>query len=165
MADNAGANGVTKEIEERSIVVTRVFDAPRELVYRVWTDPNHLTQWWGPKGFTNTTHEFEARQGGVWRYTMHGPDGRDYPNKITFVKVDRPERLEYLHGDDGNAEHFRVTVTFAEQGSKTELTMRMLFPTAEQRDRTVKLYGAVEGLNQTLDRLSEQLRVIQEEKG
>ena len=77
---------------DREIVSARVFDAPRELVWKAWVDPKHVAQWWGPKGFTNTIHEMDVRPGGVWRFAMHGPDGTDYKNEIVFIEVVRPER-------------------------------------------------------------------------
>lgn len=143
---------------DREIVITRLFEAPRELVWKAWTDPKHLVHWWGPKGFTNTFQEIDVRPGGVWRFVMHGPDGRDYQNKIVFAEIVKPERLAYSHGgDEGEPVQFRVTVTFAEEGGKTRLTMRSVFPSAEERDRVVKEHGALEGANQTMDRLAEQL--------
>jgi uncharacterized protein YndB with AHSA1/START domain len=150
---------LTSETDNRSIVITRTFDAPRELVFDAWTDSQHIAQWWGPRGFTTTIHEMDVRPGGVWRYIMHGPDGVDYDNKVVFIEVVRPERLVYDHGSDkeDDPDKFHVTVTFAEQGSRTELTMRSLFASAEQRDKTIE-FGAVEGGNQTLDRLGEYLK-------
>lgn len=144
---------------DREIVITRVFDAPRELVFKAWTDPKHVAQWWGPNGFTNTIHEMDVRPGGVWRFIMHGPDGVDYPNKIVFIEVVKPERLVYAHGSDkeDDPEQFDVTITFAEQGDKTHLTMRSLFQSAAERDRVVKEHGAIEGGNQTLARFAEHL--------
>lgn len=142
-------------LADREIVITRVLNAPRDLVWKAWTDPRHVVHWWGPTGFTNTLHEMDVRPGGVWRHVMHGPDGTDYPNKVVYLEVVKPERLVYSHGDDveGHACQFHVTVTFAkQQGGKTKVTLRMLFETAAQRDETVK-FGAVEGGNQTLDRL------------
>ena len=140
----------------RSIVTTRVFDAPRDLVFAAWTDPKHLAQWWGPTGFTTTTHAFDMRPGGVWRFVMHGPDGTDYQNRITFEAVDRPERLVYRHGggDDVEPVQFHVTVTFEDLGGKTRLTMKGLFATAAIRDEVAAKYGAVEGAQQTLERLA-----------
>ncbi len=85
----------------RSIVVTRVFDAPRNLVFDAWTDSRHVGNWYGPRGFTLTTYEMDVRPGGVWRFTMHGPDGVDYPNKITYIEIVKPERLVYDHGGAG----------------------------------------------------------------
>ena len=145
-------------VSDREIVTTRVFDAPRELVWKAWTDPYHVAQWWGPRGFTNTIQEMDVRPGGVWRLVMHGPDGTDYPNKIVYIEVVEPERLVYDHGDDeANGLLFHVTVTFAAQGGKTQVTMRALFDTAAQRDQVVEEFGAIEGANQTLDRLGEYL--------
>lgn len=142
-------------VGDREIVATRIFDAPRELAFQAWTDPDHLHQWWGPDGFTTTTQHYDVRPGGVWQFVMHGPDGRDYPNKITFLEVVRPKRLVYKHvGDeDGEPVRFETTVTFEDQGGKTKLTMRMVFASAQQRDYAIETYGAVEGLDQTLGRL------------
>lgn len=142
---------------EREIVMTRTLDAPRDRVFAVWTDPKHVSNWYGPNGFTVTIHEMDVRPGGVWRFIMHGPDGTDFDNYIAFLEVVRPERLVFLHGstaDDPNA--FDASVTFAEQGDagdKTLVTLRMLFKTKEQRDQTVG-FGAVELGYQTLGRLA-----------
>ena len=86
----AARNDVDTDSDPRSIIASRVFDAPRDLVFAVWTDPKHLAQWWGPHGFTTTTHSFDMRSGGVWRFVMHGPDGRDFQNRITYEEVVRP---------------------------------------------------------------------------
>lgn len=147
------------------LVLTRVFDAPRELVFKAWTEPAMLLKWWGPKGFTNTFHEIDVRPGGKWRFIMHGPDGVDYPNQIVFDEVIRPERLVYTHGSgvEGDPGTFNVTVTFEEQGSRTLLTLRMLFPSIEERDRVVNEYGALEGGRQTLERLAEHLATLAEQ--
>jgi uncharacterized protein YndB with AHSA1/START domain len=144
---------------DREIVLTRDFDAPRELVFEAWTDPDRVARWWGPRGFTTTTHEMDVRPGGVWRFVMHGPDGTDYPNRIVYVEVVRPERLVYRHAGEGDAAdvRFHTTVTFVEQGGKTQLTLRMVFETAADRDRVAEKYGAVEGGKQTLERLGEYL--------
>jgi len=149
---------------DREIRGTRVFDAPRELVWKAWTEPEHIGEWWGPKGFTTTTHKMEVKPGGVWRFVMHGPDGRDYQNKITFIEGVKPERLLYKHGGTGEKQdrdlepvNFHVTVIFAEEGGKTRLDMRSVFPSAKARDYVVKNYGAVEGMHQTLARLEEYL--------
>jgi uncharacterized protein YndB with AHSA1/START domain len=137
---------------DREIVVTRVFDAPRALVFEAWTDPKHLARWWGPNGFSITTYEMDFKPGGVWRFVMHGPDGRDYQNKIVYVEIAESERLVYRHV---SAPQFQMTVTFADDGDKTKITARMLFESAAIRDQTVKAFGAVEGLKQTLGRLGE----------
>jgi uncharacterized protein YndB with AHSA1/START domain len=82
----AARNSIDIESGSHAIIATRVFDAPRELVFALWTDPEHLAQWWGPNGFTTTTHTFDMRPGGAWRFVMHGPDGRDYQNRITMKR-------------------------------------------------------------------------------
>jgi uncharacterized protein YndB with AHSA1/START domain len=150
------------DTSDREIVMSRVFDAPRELVFQVWTDPTHVTQWWGPRGFSTTTQSMDVRPGGDWRYCMHGPDGRDYENRITYLEVVRPQRLVYRHGgaEDADPANFQVTVTFEDQGGKTKLTMRSVFASAEAREFVVKTYGAIEGAKQTLDRLGEHLAAM-----
>lgn len=149
-----------KNLADREIVITRVFDAPRELIWNAWTDPKQIVRWWGPRGFTTTIHEMDIRPGGVWRHTMHGPDGTDYPNQNLFIEVVKPERIVYsLAGgkQDDRGTQAEVTWTFEAQGQTTKLTLRMLFPSVEAREHVVKTYGAIEGGNQTLDRLGEHL--------
>jgi len=155
-------NETENSVASREIVITRVFDAPRELVFEAWTDPKHVAQWWGPQGFTSTVHEMDVRPGGVWTLTMRGPDGTDYPSRIAFSEVVRPERLVYWHGDDNDPQQFHVTITFEEEGDKTTLTMRSLFPTAAARDFVVEKFGAIEGGKQTLGRLAEHLTTMGE---
>jgi uncharacterized protein YndB with AHSA1/START domain len=155
----AAGNNIDMQSDARAIIADRVFDAPRELVFAVWTDPKHLAQWWGPNGFTTTTHSFDLRPGGAWRFVMHGPDGRDYQNRITFETVMPPERLVYRHGGGEDVEpvQFKTTVTFEDvEGSprKTRIVVRMEFPSAAERARVIKEYGADQGLGQTLERLA-----------
>lgn len=144
------------EQDPRSIIGTRLLDAPRKLVFAAWTDPKHLAQWWGPNGFTTTTHAFDFRPGGVWRFVMHGPDGRDYQNRITFDEIAPPERIVYRHagGDDVEPVQFTQTVTFEDIGNgQTRLTWHGRFPSAEERARVIKEYGADKGLVETMARL------------
>ncbi len=133
--------------DPKVIAGTRIFDAPRALVFAAWTEPRHLAQWWGPNGFSTTTHSFDFRPGGVWRFVMHGPDGRDYQNRITFDEIVPPERIAYHHGggDDVEPVQFKTVVTFEDLGGKTKLTMRGIFPSAEERDRVIREYGADKG--------------------
>ena len=147
-------NTITPKIAERTISAERILNAPRELVWKVWTEPEHIKNWWGPNGFTNTIHKMEVKPGSVWEFIMHGPDGTDYKNKIVYVEVRKPELLVYDHV---SGPKFHVTVRFEEQDGKTKLSMQMLFDTAEERDRTIETFGAVEGLKQTLGRLEEYL--------
>ena len=146
---------------EPTIVITRTVDAPRDLVWKVWTDPAHIARWWGPNGFTNTIHAMDVRPGGTWRYIMHGPDGTDYPNEIVYREVVKPARLVYDHSgaEEGDMHSFRATVTFTERDGKTEIRMTSVFPSVEARDAVMK-FGAVEGGCQTLDRLAAYLPKI-----
>ena len=140
---------------EREIVLTRLFDAPRERVFEAWTDREQVAKWWGPNGFTTTIREMDVRPGGVWRFVMHGPDGVDYDNRTTYREVIPPERLVYKYEDEAEAPGFEATVTFEDRNGKTLVTMRSLFPSAEARDYVVREIGAIEGGNQTLARLGE----------
>lgn len=156
---SAGSETMERATADREIVFTRVFAAPRERVFQAWTRPEQIPAWWGPRGFTTTIHEMEVRPGGVWRFTMHGPDGTDYPNRVVYTEVTPPERLAYDHGGDEGTEDvsFQVTVVFAEEaGGGTRITMRMLFASAEEREKMAE-FGVTEGGNQTLDRLGEHL--------
>lgn len=140
-----------------SIKGTREFDAPRELVFAAFTDPKHLAQWWGPNGFTTTTSHFEFKPGGVWRFVMHGPGGRDYQNRITFDEIVPNERIAYRHGggDDVEPVKFRQTVTFEDLGgARTRVVWHGVFPNAEARDFVIREYGADKGLVQTMARLA-----------
>jgi uncharacterized protein YndB with AHSA1/START domain len=147
----------------REIVLTRVFDAPRELVFDAWTDPKHISNWWGPKGFTTTIFSMDVKPGGVWRFIMHGPDGRDYHNRIVFLEVSRPSRIVFKHDGDKDCEpvNHEMIVTFEDEGGKTKLTMQLIFPTAEERNYVVENYGAIEGGNQTLSRLGQYISKAQ----
>ena len=141
-------------------MLSRVFDAPRELVFKMWTEKEHLSHWFGPRGFTTTTHELEARVGGMWRFEMRAPDGKCFDNRIVFLEISDPELLVFAHGSDKDNDpgRFRVTITFDEQSDeKTVVTMRQLHPTKMQRDATIG-FGAVELGYQTLDKLTEYMR-------
>lgn len=143
---------------DREMVITRLIDAPRELVFKTFTDVEHVSKWWGPNGFTTTTYSMDVRPGGEWRYVMHGPDGRDYENRVFYLEITPPERLVYRHGGEEEVKggvSFESTVTFVEQGGKTLVTLKGVFPTAAERNRVVEEYGAIEGGEQTLARLAQ----------
>jgi uncharacterized protein YndB with AHSA1/START domain len=148
----------------REIVIARVFDAPRELVWQAMASPEHVVHWWGPRGFTTTIEEMDLRPGGVWKHVMHGPDGANYPNKSVFTEVVKPERIVFSHGgrrEGGPGAHFEATWTFdALDAGKTRVTIRMVFPSAADRDFVVREFGAIEGGKQTLERLAEHLLKI-----
>lgn len=127
MANNNRVPG--EDLSSRELVTTRIFDAPRERVFQVWTDPKSIPHWWGPAGFTSTIHEYDLRPGGDWRLTMHGLDGTDYPNHSVFVKITPPRRLVFDHV---SPHEFRFTVTFDDFKGRTKVTIRMLFHTAEE---------------------------------
>jgi uncharacterized protein YndB with AHSA1/START domain len=142
-------------ISDREIIISRLFDAPRELVFDAWADPEHIAEWWGPQGFTTTTEKFDFRVGGQWIHVMRGPDGREYPNESVFLDIVRPERIVRTHGG-GNLK-FKMTVTFIEENGKTRLTLHHVFPSAEMREFVVREHNAIEGGKQTLERLANYL--------
>jgi uncharacterized protein YndB with AHSA1/START domain len=149
----------------REIALSRVFDAPRELVFDAYTQPEHLQHWWGPNGFSLTTYEHDLRVGGIWRLCMHGPDGRDYQNRIVYNEVEKSYRLGYAHVPDKDTEPVSIvaTVTFeAYPEGKTNVNIQMLFQTAEIREVVANTYGAVEGLDQTWRRMAEYLATKKE---
>ncbi|HEY5825180.1 MAG TPA: SRPBCC family protein [Cyclobacteriaceae bacterium] len=144
---------------DRELVITRIFNAPRKLVFEVFTDPKHVIHWWGPNGFTNTIHHMNVKPGGEWKLTMHGPDGTNYPNLITYKEVVNQERLVWWHGsgEEVDDSQFESTIIFEDEGKKTKLTMRMVFQTKEAKDFVVEKYGALEGQKQTMARLEDYL--------
>ena len=140
---------------DREIVISRVIRAPREVVFEAFTEVRHLSQWWGPDGFTTTTRAFEFRVGGVWDFVMHGPDGTDYQEWITWTEIAPPERIALLHGESrGDPNAFESVLTFAPDGAATRIEMRTVFPTRELRDEAVEKYRAIEGGQQTLSNLA-----------
>jgi uncharacterized protein YndB with AHSA1/START domain len=150
-----------QNVGEREIVISRFIEAPRELVFEAYLDPEHLIHWWGPNGFRLTIHEIDVRPGGVWRYTMHGPDGRDYPNKMVYLKIVRPELIVMDHsGDEGEPVSHVMTNSFEVEGKGTRVTLRLQFPTAAERERTVREYKAIEGGKQTMQRLADHVAAM-----
>lgn len=139
------------------IAITRIYDAPIEAVWDAWTDPEQVAKWWGPRGFTLTTHSKDFRVGGHWTYTMHGPDGTDYPNKTIYHEVEEHSKLVYDHGgNDDRPPLFRVTVLFSETDGKTRMDMTMALETAEAAAQTREFIKKAGG-NATWDRLAEYL--------
>jgi len=140
-----------------TMVLTRVFDAPRRLVFEAHK-PEHVSRWWGGRRHRLTVCEMDFRPGGAWRFVLHGPDGTDYPNRSVFIEVVKPERIVFSHGggrEGGPGTHFEATWTFdALEGNKTRATARMVFESAADRERVVEEFGAIEGGHQTLGRLA-----------
>jgi uncharacterized protein YndB with AHSA1/START domain len=154
-------NNPAENAADREIVITRDFDAPRELVWEAMTNPKHVVNWWGPRGFTTTIEKMDFRVGGVWEHVMRGPDGVNYPNKSIFKEIVVPEKIVFSHGgghEEGPGASFKATWTFeALAADKTRVTARMVFPSSSERDFVVKEFGAIEGGKQTLERLGEYL--------
>jgi uncharacterized protein YndB with AHSA1/START domain len=141
----------------KEIRIIRLYDAPLKIVWDAWTDPQQLAQWWGPRGFRITTHSKELKPGGTWNYTMHGPDGIDYPNIAKYLEVEPLAKLVYDHGaNEDRPALFRVTVLFSEIAGKTRLEMSMTLPTPEAAEETRKLIRKAGG-ESTWDRLAEYL--------
>lgn len=147
-------NETTASVNGNEIVMTRTVNAPRELVWKVWTEPEHVKNWWGPNGFTNTIKNMNVKKGGEWNFMMHGPDGTDYPNKILYTEVVKNELLSYYHSDpEGDPEHnFHVEVNFESVNNTTRITMKSRFSSAEAVQFLIKEVGAIEGGKQTLAR-------------
>jgi uncharacterized protein YndB with AHSA1/START domain len=143
--------------DSNEIRIERVYDAPVSAVWEAWTDPELVAQWWGPRGFSITTHSKDLRVGGTWRYTMHGPDGTDYPNITTYHVVEPHKKLVYDHGaTEVSPPLFRVTVTFTEVDGKTKMVMISTLPTPEAAREIAKMIKRVGG-TATWDRLAEHL--------
>lgn len=138
------------------LIAVREVRAPRSLVWQVFTQPAHLARWWGPTGFETRTHHQELRPGGGWDLTMHGPDGRDYPNRIVYLVVDPPGRLVFVHrgATDSDPELHTTAVTLTEVSpTHTRVELRMTFPTPQAKDDAIRTYGALDGVRQTFTRL------------
>ena len=136
---------------DRELRISRLLNAPVELVWEVWTDPEHIKQWWGPNGFTNTITKMEVQSGGEWNLIMHGPDGTNYKNKSIFTEVIKHKKLVYEHI---TGPKFIATIEFESRGDKTFLSWHMLFENKEQFIDVVKKFGADEGLKQNVEKLS-----------
>jgi len=146
--------------DERTVEISRVFQAPRKLVYEAFADPKQVVEWWGPDGFSTTVLEMDLRPGGKWRLVMHGPDGTDYPNEMTITAVVPMERIEIdLVGGKEGATLVRMhkTITWADEDGGTRLTLKNVFESRELRDENVRTYKSVEGGRQLLVRLAKHL--------
>lgn len=143
---------MTQTMADMEIAITRKFRAPPERVFDAWTDPAKLAKWFGPDGFTTTTQKLDVRPGGEWVHVMRGPDGKEYPNRIVYVELERPRRIVYDHV---NAPTFRTTVTFERDGEGTTMHFRMQFHDRDAFKVATETYGAREGLRQTVAKLAE----------
>ena len=144
------------------IITTRIINAPRELVFKVLTDPNHIVEFWGPNGFTNTTKSMDVKVGGQWLFTMHGPDGTNWPNRIIYRQIEAPRLIIWEHdnGGEGEVDHrFTGEIELWDESNKTRIELRMIEKSIEARDAIVGF--AAEGGRQNLDRLASHLDVMQ----
>lgn len=138
------------------LVLTRIFDAPRDLVFKVWTDPKHIPHWWGPHGFTTTVQAMDVRPGGAWRFTMRGPDGNDYPFVGEYVEVVAPERIVFVGQIHLTSGHDVWTeVSFADEDGKTKVKIHQVYAMESPATR-----GAPIGWSQQLERLEKYLVAI-----
>lgn len=137
---------------DRELRLTRIIDAPVELLWEVWTQPEHIAQWWGPNDFTTTINKMDVQPGGEWNLVLHGPDGTDYKNKSIFKEIVPFKKLVYDHM---SSPKFVATIEFEAHGEQTYLSWHMLFETLEQFIQVVKTFKADEGLKQNLDKLNQ----------
>ena len=153
--------------DDRRLEIEREFDAPRQLVWRMFADPYHLSRWWGPKDFTNPVVELDFREGGRWYHVMRGPDGRDYPADSEFVEIAPPDRIVYRNrqveaaafGDNPPPSFLRV-ITFEDlPGNRTLLTLEAWFDTAAHKDAVTRR-GFREGTLESYDKLSAHLSTL-----
>ena len=147
---------IDAEVRERELVITRIFDAPRHLVFQAWTESDRVARWWGPQGFVTTCWDMDIRPGGAFRFCMRSPEGTEYRKRGVYREVVEPERLVFTFAwedADGKPGHQTlVTVTFAERGDKTELRLHQaVFETSERRDEHQR------GWTSTLERFAEYL--------
>lgn len=144
------------DVTGREISIKKILSAPIDKVWQVWTSAEHIVNWWGPDGFTNTIHTMDVRLGGEWRLTMHGPDGKRFPNKSEFVEIIQNEKIVFQHFNP----NYLATVIFNPEGNKTLMQWTMLFETAELFETVVKVFKADEGLKQNAEKLENYLLKI-----
>jgi len=135
-------------------------------VFEAWTSAEHLAEWWGPDGFSLTTHSMDFSNGGIWSFTMHGPDGRDYKNRIQFIEIKPPASIVYKHAGEEETEHikFQTRVTFTEVEGGTHVEVEMEFSSEEELARVSRDYGAIEGAQQHLTHLGEFVKSMKEKR-
>jgi uncharacterized protein YndB with AHSA1/START domain len=142
-----------EKTENREMRITGTFKVPIELMWEVWSNPEHIANWWGPNGFTNTIHKMDFQEGGEWKLTMHGPDGTNHPNRSIFREIIPLKKIVFEHFNP----HFIATVLFESEGGETEIDWTMLFDTVEMRETIIKAHKADEGQKQNIERLERYL--------
>ena len=141
---------VKSNTADRELSIERTLNAPVELVWEVFTKPEHIANWWGPNGFTNTIHTMDVRPGGEWNFVMHGPDGTDFKNRSIYREIVPLKKIVFDHF----APNFTATIEFEAKSDKTALKWHMLFETAELFEAVVKAHNAAEGLKQNIEKLN-----------
>ena len=141
---------VKNDTSDRELVITRTLNAPVELVWESWTNPEHIARWWGPDGFTNTIQKMDVRPGGKWEFIMHGPDGTNYKNKSVFTEVIPFKKIVFVHVSP----KFTATIEFTDMGEKTQIRWQMLFETAGEFMQVIKTFKADVGLQQNIVKLN-----------
>ncbi|MES2332035.1 MAG: SRPBCC domain-containing protein [Bacteroidota bacterium] len=134
----------------KELCITKMLDAPIELVWEVWTNPEHIANWWAPAGFTNTIHTMNVTEGGEWRLTINGPDGKNYPNKSIFGEIVQQKKIVFQHYNP----NYLATIVFEPHEKKTFMEWTMGFETTELFDTVVRVFKADEGLKQSVEKLS-----------
>ncbi|MFX3626114.1 MAG: SRPBCC domain-containing protein [bacterium] len=148
---------MTARLNDTTLSVERIIDAPIEMVWRAWTEPDLIKEWWGPDGYSTTILKMEVRTEGVWELIMHGPDGTDFSNYTVFKEIVKHEKIVYRHESEPK---FTTTALFKAIGSKTEMVWTMVFDTKEDLEGAIKNYGASEGLAQNIIKLENFLKQL-----
>ncbi len=157
-------NRVETIMQDNKVIYKRDYDVPIDMVFEAWSSSEHLSQWWGPDGFTITTKSLNFSKGGIWEYVMHGPDGHHYKNKVQFLDIKKPHYIYLTMLGDGEGAKdvdFQSRILFEEAGEGTSLTMEQIFPSKEELERVNKKYGAIEGGKQHLGNLGKYLETLE----
>lgn len=150
------ATEIIKTTPDSEIVSSRIVNASQEIVYRAWSEPYHLKNWWGPAGFTNTFNEFDFRVGGKWSFIMHGPDKGNYPNECEFIKIEKPSLIAWKRH---SKPLFQILATFEKvSNNKTKIVFKMLFNSAEECNK-LKPY-VVDKNEENFDKLENELKIM-----
>ncbi|TGK83765.1 ATPase [Leptospira montravelensis] len=156
-------NNLETVVEENKVTYKKYFDVPVDLLFEVWSKPEHLMEWWGPDGFTLTIKSLDFSNGGIWDFIMHGPDGHDYQNKIQFIEISKPHFILYQHLGDGEGDedvNFQSRIIFEAAGEGTNLIMEQIFSSKQELERVNEKYGAIEGGKQHVGNLAKYLEKI-----
>lgn len=156
-------NNTETRIKDNQVTYKRYFDVDVDLLFEVWSKPEHLSEWWGPDGFTLTIKSLDFSNGGIWEFVMHGPDGHDYKNKIQFIEISKPHFILYQHLGDGEGDedvNFQSRIVFEKAGKGTNLIMEQIFSDKQELERVNEKYGAIEGGKQHIENLAKYLERI-----